>query len=111
MFVAVYSWQVKPDKEAQFREAWCTGTRAIARIYGCLGSRLHRTREGQFIAIAEWPDEASWQRGMDARMAYDDPPTRARFLDALQDDARGTRLVYAMEVTDDLLQRDVPAAH
>ncbi len=108
MFVAVYCWEVKPGKEEQFREAWCTGTRLIEGIYGGLGSRLHRERDGRFVAIAEWPDEATWQRAMDARMVYDDPQTRARFLDALRDDAKHTQLVFAMQVTDDLLQRELP---
>ncbi|MCG3169546.1 MAG: hypothetical protein CALGDGBN_01066 [Pseudomonadales bacterium] len=107
MFVAVYCWRVKPGREEQFREAWRTGTRAIVRIYGGLGSRLHRERDGRFVAIAEWPDEATWQRAIEARMAYDDPPTRARFLDALEDAAAGTVPVFTMEVTDDLLARSV----
>lgn len=105
MFVAVYEWRVKTGKEEQFREAWCTGTRLIERIYGGFGSRLHRERDGRFIAIAEWPDQATWQRAIDARMVYDDPATRARFLDALEDPSIGTSLVFAMEVTDDLLHR------
>lgn len=54
MFVVVYWWRVKPGKEGQSRDAWRRGTREIARIYGGLGSRLHR--EADFVAIAEWPE-------------------------------------------------------
>ena len=50
MFVAVYWWRVHPGKEAQFRGAWRRGTEHIGRIYGGLGSRLHREADGRFVA-------------------------------------------------------------
>jgi glutathione S-transferase len=105
MFVAVYWWRVKPGKERQFRDAWCRGTRAIARIYGGLGSRLHRERDGRFVAIAEWPDYGTWKRAFDAKMAYDDPQTRAQFVDAVAEVPPGNAPAFTMEVTDDLLAR------
>lgn len=103
MYVAVYAWKVKAEKEAQFREAWCRGTLAITRIYGSFGSRLHRAEDGRFIGYAEWPDEASWRRAFDAKMVYDDPEARAMFIDALEEDSRPGELIAAMEVLDDLL--------
>jgi len=108
MFVAVYWWRVKPGKEQQFRDAWRRGTRAIARIYGGLGSRLHRERDGRFVAIAEWPDYETWKRAFDAKMVYDDPATRAQFVDAVAEVPPNNAPVFTMEVTDDLLVR---AAH
>ena len=108
MFVAAYWWKVHPGKEAQFRAAWCQGTRLIREKYGSLGSRLHWEDQddgtGRFIGVAEWPDRATWQRAFDAKMIYDDPETRAAFVDAIADTAHGPLLL--MEVTDDLLDRD-----
>lgn len=106
MYVAVYAWRVKPGRELRFREAWRRGTRAITRIYGSFGSRLHRTADGRFIGYAEWPDEATWRRAFDAGMAYDDPAARAMFLDALAETPG--ELIAAMEVADDLLVRRGP---
>ena len=100
MFVAVYWWRVKPGKEAQFRAAWRRGTELITARYGSLGSRLHRDQDGRFIGVAEWPDEATWQRAFDAKMVYDDPETRAAFVDAIEDAAAEPLLL--MHVTDDL---------
>ncbi len=105
MFVVVYGWKVKPGKEDQFREAWRRGTREIVRIYGGLGSRLHREADGRFIATAEWPDRATWQRAFDAKMVYDDKEARAMFLDALDETPAGQPPLLTMEVTDDLLAR------
>ena len=82
MFVAVYWWRVHPGKEEQFRAAWRRGTEHITRIYGSHGSRLHRERDGRFVAYAEWPDEASWQRAFDSgwpmTMRKPAPPSSTR---------------------------------
>ena len=101
MFVAAYWWKVHPGKEKQFRAAWRRGTKLIREKYGSLGSRLHRDDEGRFIGVAEWPDRETWQRAFDAKMVYDDPETRAAFVDAISDWAEDPLLL--MEVTDDLL--------
>ena len=107
MFVAAYWWKVHPGKEAQFRAAWRRGTELIREKYGSLGSRLHWEElgegDGRFVGIAEWPDRAAWQRAYDAKMAYDEPETRAAFVDAIREAAREPLLL--LEVTDDLLQR------
>ena len=103
MFVAVYWWRVHPGKEEQFRAAWRRGTELIIARYGSFGSRLHRAADGRFIGVAEWPDEATWRAAFEAKMVYDEPATRAAFIDAIADAAREPLLL--MEVTDDLLTR------
>ncbi len=103
MFVAAYRWKVHPGKEDQFRAAWCRGTELIRKRYGSLGSRLHRDDRGRFIGVAEWPDRETWQAAFDARMVYDEPETRAAFVDAIAEAAAEPLLL--MEVTDDLLGR------
>src|SRR3546814_16923906 len=88
-FVAAYWWRVHPGKEDQFRAAWRRGTELIREKYGSLGSRLHREARPdgttRFVGIAEWPDRATWQAAFDARMVYDEPATRAAFVDDLAD--------------------------
>ncbi len=105
MFVAVYWWKVKPGKEEQFRAAWRRGTRLIQQIYGSYGSRLHRDGDGRFVGYAEWPDEATWQAAFDRKMVYDDPQTRAAFLDAILEVPTDPDPIFTMTVTDDLLVR------
>ncbi|HWL47521.1 MAG TPA: antibiotic biosynthesis monooxygenase [Sphingomonadaceae bacterium] len=105
MFIAVYRWRVRAGKEEQFRAAWRRGTELITARYGSYGSRLHRDGDGSFVGYAEWPDEATWRAAFDAKMAYDDPATRAAFNDAVAEGTPDGRPVFAMEVTDDLLQR------
>jgi hypothetical protein len=105
MFVAVYWWRAKPGKEEQFREAWRVGTRKITAKFGSFGSRLHREADGRFVGYAEWPDEATWQRAVDAGFNYEDEETRNLFHDAIAEmPARGVPLLR-LTVTDDLLLR------
>lgn len=105
MFVAVYWWRVHPGKEEQFRNAWRRGTELIGEKYGGLGSRLHENSDGRFVAYAEWPDEATWRKAYDAKMVYDEPETRRRFVDAIAETAPGNAPVFTMTVLDDLLER------
>ena len=106
MFVAVYWWRVHPGKEAQFEQAWHRGTELITRIYGSYGSRLHRERDGRFVGYAMWPDEARWQAAMAVGMAYDEPETRARFVESIANSS-GDRPAFLMTVIDDLLVETV----
>ena len=105
MFVAVYWWRVHSGKEEQFRRAWSRGTELIRQIYGSYGSRLHRDSEGRFVGYAEWPDEATWRHAFDRKMVYDEPETRAAFLDAIAETPADAEPIFTMEVTDDLLLR------
>jgi quinol monooxygenase YgiN len=104
MFVAVYWWRVHPGKEEQFREAWRRGTERITAIYGSHGSRLHRDRDGRFVGYAVWPDEATWQAAFARKMVYDDPEARRMFIDAVAEAPPNGEPVFAMTVTDDLLE-------
>lgn len=111
MFVAVYWWRVHPGKEEQFRRAWRRGTDLIRERYGSYGSRLHRDADGRFVGYAEWPDEATWRAAFDQKMVYDDPETRAAFVDAVAEVPPDADPIFTMTVTDDLLLRSrEPAA-
>jgi heme-degrading monooxygenase HmoA len=54
MFIVLYRWRVKPEKEAQFIEAWSEITTYLRENFDSLGSRLHRGEDGVFYAYAQW---------------------------------------------------------
>lgn len=54
MFVALYRWKIKADKEQQFIEAWSEITAYYRENFDSLGSRLHRGDDGVFYAYAQW---------------------------------------------------------
>ena len=108
---AVSWWRVHPGKEEQFVRAWSRGTDLIREIYGSYGSRLHRDGDGRFVGYAEWPDEATWRRAFDLKMVYDEPETRAAFVDAVAEVPPDADPIFRMEVVSDRLttRRAAPA--
>lgn len=61
-FVVIYRWRLHPGKEQQFIDVWSRNTPLIAERCGGLGSRLHRAEDGTWLAYAQWPDRATWER-------------------------------------------------
>jgi hypothetical protein len=83
MFAIVYRWQVVPGLEAQFEAGWRRGTQRIAVEFGGWGSRLHQMDEGDYIAYAQWPDEATWKKAMESRMRHSDEEARRQYREAI----------------------------
>ena len=99
-FCVIYRWRFEAGSEERGVAAWERLTRAIARECGGLGSRLHRTVEGWFVAYAQWPDEATWQRSQS--MASPDPQASDEMASAIVERLPPIRL----NVTADLLGLD-----
>lgn len=102
MFAVIYRWRVIPGLEAQFERGWEAGTRAIAAEFGGWGSRLHRTEDGLYIAYAQWPDKAAWERAMETRMHHSDDEARREYREAIAEG--GFETLAAGEVVSDLLE-------
>ncbi len=61
-FCVIYRFRVYPEKEAQFIAGWSRITLGIRDHRGGLGSRLHRADDGLWVAYAQWPSRADWER-------------------------------------------------
>lgn len=70
MFAVIYRGYVKPGLEQEYQEHWKTVATFFVRKRGALGSTLHKTEEGMWVAYSKWPDKAtrdsSWPQGKDA---------------------------------------------
>jgi beta-lactamase class D len=47
--------------EKSFMEGWSRLTEAIRKTRGGLGSRLHKSDSGWWVAYAQWPDRQTWE--------------------------------------------------
>jgi heme-degrading monooxygenase HmoA len=83
MFAVINRWQVVPGLEAQFETGWRRGTERISQEFRGWGSRLHKAGEGVYIAYAQWPDEATWQKAMESRMHHSDDEARQMYREAI----------------------------
>ncbi len=103
MYIVMFEFVVKPGAEQQFLDAWAKTTQGIYLFKGSLGSRLHRDKSGAFIAYAQWPDKATWEKAAEIEMSPEYERYRAEMREALN--LESTRTLYEMEVETDYLQR------
>ncbi len=64
MFAVIYRGYVKPNKEKEYRQLRHQIATYFVEKRGALGSCLHKTKEGLWLAYSRWPDkktrDASW---------------------------------------------------
>lgn len=60
MIAVILQFEPIPGYETEFVAAWQVCTQVIYENFGSLGSRLHRSDSGEFIAYAQWPSEESY---------------------------------------------------
>lgn len=63
-FAVIYHGYIKPGRESDYENAWSLVAQYFVEHRGAIGSCLHRTAEGLWVAYSRWPDEktrdASW---------------------------------------------------
>lgn len=107
MFAVIYQGYVKEARESEYQKAWHMVARYFVEKRGAIGSCLHRTSDGLWVAYSRWPDkktrDASWP-GEDAPSSVLSPEIRKAVL-TLKDCMDQTRKFpdICMEVVDDLL--------
>jgi len=70
--------------EKTFTEGWSRLTEAIRETRGGMGSRLHKSDNGWWIAYAQWPDRQTWES---SQTEYESPDIEASKLmaEAIED--------------------------
>ncbi|MGB0934974.1 MAG: hypothetical protein ACPGXY_02805 [Alphaproteobacteria bacterium] len=70
MFAVIYRGYLLPGTEATYKSHWNTIATYFVDHRGALGSCLHQTEEGMWVAYSRWPDKAT----RDASWPGDDAP-------------------------------------
>lgn len=67
VFAVIYRGHLKPDTEAEYIKCWKLIASYFVAERGALGSTLHKTDDGMWVAYSKWPDratrDASWPMG------------------------------------------------
>ena len=70
MFAVIYRGYIKPDLEEEYQKHWKMVATYFVQYRGALGSTLHKSNDGMWIAYSRWPDKAtrdsSWPRDQEA---------------------------------------------
>jgi heme-degrading monooxygenase HmoA len=61
MYLTLYQWKVKPGKESQFIQAWARLTEHLQLKTPSLSGSLHKTIQGSYVALIEWPSQKDWE--------------------------------------------------
>jgi hypothetical protein len=59
MFAVIYRAFIKPGLEFEYQAAWRQVASYFVNSRGALGSCLHKTSEGMWLAYSRWPDKAT----------------------------------------------------
>jgi|GEM_PF-192985 len=57
MFAVIYQGYIKLGRENEYQEAWNKVARYFIEQRGAIGSCLHRTSDGLWVAYSRWPDK------------------------------------------------------
>lgn len=59
MFAVIYRSYIKPEQEEEYQQLWNQVATYFIQHRGALGSCLHKTEDGLWLAYSRWPDKAT----------------------------------------------------
>lgn len=57
MFAVIYQGKIPVENEREYRRLWTMIADYFIAQRGALGSRLHKTVDGEYLAYSCWPDK------------------------------------------------------
>ena len=99
MFAVIYQFKVKENRKAEFINAWKQLTQLIYEYEGSLGSRLHKHKDGSYLAYAQWPDRETWKNS-----GNNLPDSADKIRRTMRDCCTGIETLYELDCTEDLLK-------
>ncbi|GAA4891091.1 hypothetical protein GCM10023311_14260 [Flaviramulus aquimarinus] len=100
MYIILYSFQVKPEKEQNFIKGWKDLTNLIYKHEGSLGSRLHKQSAYQYVAYAQWPDKSTFKASGEKLPKQE--ADKARSL--MRSSCENIEILNELEVVEDLIR-------
>ena len=102
MYCVIYQFVVKAGSETQFENAWKGLTELIYEYEGSLGSRLHLSENGEYIAYAQWPSKEVFDN------AGNNMPEKANeFRKQMKESYSEIKTLFKLEKQNDLLKNDI----
>jgi len=98
MFCVIYSFEVKEGAKEKFISAWAAMTKLIKKYEGGLGSRLHQSGDGNYLAYAQWPSREKWEGSGDL-LPQEAETHRAKMKEA----CHSIETIHELQVVEDLL--------
>lgn len=111
MFAVIYRAFIKPGHELEYQEAWRQVASYFVKCRGALGSCLHKSNEGMWLAYSRWPDKATRDASWPGETAPSDvlPDEIKQAIVKIQNCIDQTQKLpeICMDVVDDLLHQNL----
>jgi len=101
MFSVIYKFEIKPNREDSFEEAWKNLTSLIYDYAGSLGSRLHKKDNCIYIAYAQWPNKETWENSANKL-----PKEAAEVSKLMKESCISTETLFELELIEDLIKNN-----
>jgi hypothetical protein len=107
MFAVIYRAYLHPATEAVYQQQWHKVAHYFVTHCGALGSCLHKTEEGYWLAYSRWPNKAARDRSWPGENAPADslPDDISKAIIEIQQCINQERKIpeICMEIIDDFL--------
>ncbi len=100
MHAIIYRFTVKPGEGQSFIDAWSALTEWIQVNRASLGSRLHQESSNTYVAYAQWPSKAVFDKEWDQTESYQ------ALAKTMRTHCAHIETVFAMDEVADLLIRE-----
>lgn len=81
MIIVLFRWDINPAHEQIFKEGWSELVQRNIEKYGALGSRLHKTKDNQWVSYSQWISEAHYLKAQDLEDKHEE--ARMKMLTAI----------------------------
>lgn len=105
MFAAIYQSYIKPELEEEYQKLWNQIANYFIQYRGAIGSCLHKTEDGRWLAYSRWPAKTTRDASWSNDDIIDDLPNNIKeAILKMKDCIDQTRKLpeICMEVVDDL---------
>ena len=99
MYIVLYAFYIKPNKETDFIKGWKGLTTLIYQHEGSLGSRLHKKEKLNYIAYAQWPSKSKFENS-----GSNMPKEADSYRNLMKDSCSEIKIIEKLEVIEDLLK-------
>lgn len=98
MLAVLLEFDVKPGYEQDFLKYWKQTTQIISAKHGGLGSKLHISNTGSYIAYAQWPSKGVYES--EQSWSEEDLEIRSKMRNTLKDEK--VKVLHTLSVISDL---------
>ena len=81
MIYVLFRWDLKSGCEQSFKEGWTEIIHRNIEKHGALGSRLHKTKDNQWISYSKWLSEVHFNRAQNLRDQHEE--ARVKMVNAI----------------------------